>query len=122
MEMLTIAIVAVVLVLLLAGLVVGRRFISRAGESSQFPQRQNDIRPRIAPTGAPRPASVPAAAKTRVAEVTTTIATLEVKLLNRLAGNRGAMDRTIELYRSKFPHLTEIELREKILYDLERGH
>jgi hypothetical protein len=32
------------------------------------------------------------------------------------------MDRSIEFERKRSPHLTEVELREKMLYDLERGH
>jgi hypothetical protein len=32
------------------------------------------------------------------------------------------MVRTTELYRRKYPHLTENELREKMLYDMERGN
>lgn len=117
METLTLLILVVVFVLLLTSVFVGRRFFSRSAKSSRFPQRHGDIRPGTPSTSA----SLPPPAKARVIE-TTTIATLELKLINRFAGNRGAMDRTTQLYRSKFPRLTEIELLEKMLYDLERGH
>ena len=121
MGVLTITIVLVAVVLLLAGIFVGRRFVYRAGKPTQSPQRHGNIRPRPAPARASQPGSAPVPAKAQVVVIRTTIEALDVRLINCFGGNRGAMDRTMELYRRKFPHLTEIESREKILYDLERG-
>ncbi len=125
MDTLTLSIVAVTVVLLLAGTLLGRKLFSRAAESNQL--KLSSDQPRLSRFGnvaeppAPRTAPAPELVNARVAAVPS-VEFLEIRLMNCFGGNRGAMVRTIEFQHGKFPHLTEIELREKMLYDFERGH
>jgi hypothetical protein len=125
MDTLTLSLIAVVVVLLLTGILIGRKLSSPAAKSHRLNLRSDQ--PRLSRMGnvaqppANRSAPAPEPASARVAAVST-VETLEIRLINCFGGNRGAMVRTIQFERGKFPHLTEVELREKMLYDFERGH
>jgi hypothetical protein len=131
MEPLVIIILAVGIVLLLIGVLIGRKLLSRGTASAQL-SLTKDLTPRISkPAGkrspsaastSQRPTSAPSFdLNPPVVQVQSTVERLEIRLINCFGGDRSAMYRSIEFTRRSSPHLTEVELLEKMLYDFERG-
>jgi hypothetical protein len=130
MDSLTIALVTAGIILLVAALLFGRRYFSRDARSTQIglsghrprssAKSERHLRsPRAAETQ--RRVSTETTIRTTAVHVQTKLEILESRLINSFGGNRGAMNRSIDFERKQNPNLTNVELLEKMLYDLERG-
>jgi|SRR5215207_2285222 len=121
MLILTMAVAGVIL--LLVGVLLGRKLKARAALAPARATRS--ISP---PFPAPRHrAPAPAARVTtppapRLDDGDLEVERLKLKLINCFGGNAGAMSRSVAFERKKFRHISEAELLKKMLYDIERGH
>jgi hypothetical protein len=129
MNPLIIALVVVIVVLLLAGvfIFIGRSISGRAAESTRLDLKVSPQGRRATPSRPPTPRAAPTSSSgstplnARLVEPPTKLQTLDLRLINCFFGNHDAMVRSIEFYQRKSPHLTEVEVREKMLYDFEKG-
>ena len=137
MDILTIVVLGTVL--LLAGALIGRKLIGRKALAP--PRAKPSIpapTPRVVtntkgpsmPPPSPPPIRVTAHARAAAAakqaaapfkDDSREVEQLRPKLLNCFGGNEGAMTRSMASERKKFPHLSEVELIKKMLYDFGRG-
>jgi len=123
----TIVLGAVALLLIvLIGIVIGRKRSSRNHSNTSRRLGDNVPRHRFTAVNTQSPTHFKTSSRSSkveshiaVKETVTSVQKLEAKLLVRLS--RDQMSRNKEFERERNPHLDEIALLEKMLYDLERG-